>query len=43
MALIKSVREFTPVIGSNCFFTENSTIVVDVKIGTTVVFGLTQL
>lgn len=33
MALIKSVRGFTPKIGKNCFMTENSTIVGDVIIG----------
>ena len=33
MALIKTVRGLTPVLGSNCFLTENSTIVGDVKIG----------
>ena len=33
MALIKSVRGFTPQIGSNCFFAENATVIGDVKIG----------
>ena len=33
MALIKSVRGFTPQIGENCFFAENVTIVGDVVIG----------
>ena len=33
MAIIKSVRGFTPEIGNNCFLAENSTIVGDVKIG----------
>lgn len=33
MALIKTVRELTPIFGNNCFFAENSTIVGDVKIG----------
>lgn len=33
MALIKSVRGFTPEIGNNCFLAENTTIIGDVKIG----------
>jgi len=33
MALIKSVRGFTPQIGENCFLAENATIVGDVVIG----------
>ncbi len=33
MAIIKSVRGFTPEIGNNCFLAENSIIVGDVKIG----------
>jgi carbonic anhydrase/acetyltransferase-like protein (isoleucine patch superfamily) len=33
MALIKSVRGFTPVIGENCFLAENATIIGDVVIG----------
>jgi carbonic anhydrase/acetyltransferase-like protein (isoleucine patch superfamily) len=33
MALIKTVRGFTPDFGKNCFFAENSTIAGDVKIG----------
>lgn len=33
MALIKSVRGFTPVIGSGCFLAENATIVGDVVMG----------
>ena len=33
MALIKSVRGFTPEIGNNCFLAENSSIIGDVKIG----------
>ena len=33
MALIKSVRGFTPEIGENCFLAENVTIIGDVKIG----------
>ena len=33
MALIKSVRGFTPNWGDNCFFAENATIVGDVVIG----------
>lgn len=33
MALIKSVRGYTPVLGSNCFLADNATIIGDVKIG----------
>ncbi len=33
MALIKSVRGFSPTFGSNCFLAENSTIVGDVQMG----------
>jgi len=33
MALIKSVRGFTPQFGDNCYMAENSTIVGDVKMG----------
>jgi len=33
MALIKSVRGFTPEIGNDCFLAENATIIGDVKIG----------
>jgi len=33
MALIKSVRGFTPVFGENCFMAENATIVGDVVFG----------
>ncbi|MCX7986840.1 MAG: gamma carbonic anhydrase family protein [Bacteroidales bacterium] len=33
MALIKSVRGFTPVIGHNCYLADNATIVGDVIIG----------
>jgi len=33
MALIKTVRGWTPKIGKNCFLAENATIVGDVKIG----------
>jgi carbonic anhydrase/acetyltransferase-like protein (isoleucine patch superfamily) len=33
MALIKSVRGFTPKIGSNCYLAENATIIGDVIIG----------
>lgn len=33
MALIKSVRGFTPKIGKNCFLAENATLVGDVTIG----------
>ncbi len=33
MALIKSVRGYTPVLGTNCFLADNATIIGDVKIG----------
>ena len=33
MALIKSVRGFTPVIGKDCFLAENATVVGDVTMG----------
>jgi len=33
MALIKSLRGFTPKIGKNCFLAENATIIGDVEIG----------
>lgn len=33
MALIKSVRGFTPVIGNDCYLAENATIVGDTAIG----------
>lgn len=33
MALIRSVRGFTPVYGKNCFFAENATIIGDVIMG----------
>jgi len=33
MALIKSVRGFTPKLGDDCYLTENSTIVGDVIVG----------
>jgi carbonic anhydrase/acetyltransferase-like protein (isoleucine patch superfamily) len=33
MALIKSVRGFTPEIGEDCFLADNATIIGDVKIG----------
>ncbi len=33
MALIKSVRGFTPVIGENCYLAESATIIGDVVIG----------
>lgn len=33
MALIKSVRGFTPKIGNNCYLAENATIIGDVIIG----------
>ena len=33
MALIKSVRGFTPVIGENCYLADNATIIGDVIMG----------
>ncbi len=33
MALIKSVRGYTPVVGKNCFLAENATIIGDVILG----------
>ena len=33
MALIKSVRGFTPEIGENCFLADNAVIIGDVKMG----------
>lgn len=33
MALIKSVRGFTPIIGKNCYLSENATIIGNVTIG----------
>jgi carbonic anhydrase/acetyltransferase-like protein (isoleucine patch superfamily) len=33
MAIIKSVRGFTPQIGKNCFLADNATIIGDVQIG----------
>jgi carbonic anhydrase/acetyltransferase-like protein (isoleucine patch superfamily) len=33
MALIKSVRGFTPVMGKNCYLAENATIIGDVVMG----------
>lgn len=33
MALIKSVRGFTPVYGNNCYFADNATIIGDVIMG----------
>ncbi|MGL4852785.1 MAG: gamma carbonic anhydrase family protein [Phocaeicola sp.] len=33
MALIKSVRGFTPVFGKNCYLAENATVVGDVTLG----------
>jgi len=33
MALIKSIRGFTPKIGRNCYIAENATIIGDVEIG----------
>lgn len=39
MALVKSVRGFTPEIGENCFLADNAVIIGDVKWDATVVFG----
>ncbi len=33
MALIKSVRGFTPIIGNNCYLAETATIIGDVEMG----------
>lgn len=33
MAILKSVRDFTPEIGKNCFLAENAVIIGDVKMG----------
>ena len=33
MALIKSVRGFTPKVGKNCFLADNATLVGDVRLG----------
>lgn len=33
MALIKSVRGFTPTFGSNCYLSENATVVGEVEVG----------
>lgn len=33
MALIKSVRGFTPAIGKNCFLADNATLIGDVRMG----------
>ena len=33
MALIKSVRGYTPIIGKNCYLAENATIIGNVRIG----------
>ena len=33
MALIKSVRGFTPEIGENCFLADNTAIIGNVKMG----------
>jgi carbonic anhydrase/acetyltransferase-like protein (isoleucine patch superfamily) len=33
MALIKSVRGFTPVFGKNCYLAENATVIGDVVVG----------
>lgn len=39
MALIKTVRGWTPKIGKNCYLAENATIVGDVEIGDSVSIG----
>ena len=41
MALIKSVRGFTPAFGNNCFLADNATIIGDVVMAT-VAYGSTQ-
>ena len=33
MALIKPVRGFTPIIGTNCYLSENASVIGDVEIG----------
>ena len=33
MALIKSVRGFTPIIGKNCFLADNATLIGDIVMG----------
>ncbi len=33
MALIKSVRGFTPIFGQNCYLAENATVIGDVEMG----------
>jgi len=33
MALIKSVRGYTPEIGNNCFLADNATLIGDVVLG----------
>lgn len=40
MALIKSVRGFTPQIGENCYLADNATIIGDVIMDTIAVSGL---
>lgn len=41
MALIKSVRGFTPQIGDDCYLADNATIIGDVIMGKIVVYGST--
>ena len=40
MALIKTVNGKTPVMGKCCYLAENATLVGDVVMGESVVFGL---
>ena len=40
MAIIKSVRGFTPEFGENCFLADNAVIIGDVKTGKDCSFGL---
>lgn len=42
MALIKSVRGFTPEFGENCFLADNAAIIGDVKWGAIAAFGSAQ-
>ena len=42
MALIKSVRGFTPQIGENCYLADNATIIGDVLWDEIAVYGLMQ-
>ena len=42
MALIKSVRGFTPQIGENCYLADNATIIGDVVMGKDWTYGSMQ-